>query len=253
VDKLMPPVLIETIDLAREYELGENVVKALRGVSFSIEVGEFVAIMGPSGSGKTTAMNLIGCLDTPTSGQFIFDDVDVAKLSADELAQIRNQKIGFVFQSFNLLARTSALGNVQLPLMYSGTSQENRKLAAERVLTEVGLDDRMDHHPSQLSGGQQQRVAVARALINDPMLILADEPTGALDTRTGIEIMALFQRLNTTGITVVVVTHEADVAQFANRILKFKDGYIVEQEINTKRVNAEELYTEYENSKVGMN
>jgi putative ABC transport system ATP-binding protein len=249
----MPPVLIETIDLVREYELGENVVKALRGVSFSIEVGEFVAIMGPSGSGKTTAMNLIGCLDTPTSGQFIFDDVDVAKLSADELAQIRNQKIGFVFQSFNLLARTSALGNVQLPLMYSGTSQENRKLAAERVLTEVGLDDRMDHHPSQLSGGQQQRVAVARALINDPMLILADEPTGALDTRTGIEIMALFQRLNTTGITVVVVTHEADVAQFANRILKFKDGYIVEQEINTKRVNAEELYTEYENSKVGMN
>ena len=249
----MPPVLIETIDLAREYELGENVVKALRGVSFSIEVGEFVAIMGPSGSGKTTAMNLIGCLDTPTSGQFIFDDVDVAKLSADELAQIRNQKIGFVFQSFNLLARTSALGNVQLPLMYSGTSQENRKLAAERVLTEVGLDDRMDHHPSQLSGGQQQRVAVARALINDPMLILADEPTGALDTRTGIEIMALFQRLNTTGITVVVVTHEADVAQFADRILKFKDGYIVEQEINTKRVNAEELYTKYENPKVGMN
>jgi putative ABC transport system ATP-binding protein len=253
VDKLMPPVLIETIDLAREYELGENVVKALRGVSFSIEVGEFVAIMGPSGSGKTTAMNLIGCLDTPTSGQFIFDDVDVAKLSADELAQIRNQKIGFVFQSFNLLARTSALGNVQLPLMYSGTSQENRKLAAERVLTEVGLDDRMDHHPSQLSGGQQQRVAIARALINDPMLILADEPTGALDTRTGIEIMALFQRLNTIGITIVVVTHEADVAQFADRILKFKDGYIVEQEINTKRVNAEELYTEYENSKVGMN
>nr|HIL75107.1 ABC transporter ATP-binding protein [Rhodospirillales bacterium] len=249
----MPPVLIETIDLAREYELGENVVKALRGVSFSIEVGEFVAIMGPSGSGKTTAMNLIGCLDTPTSGQFIFDDVDVAKLSADELAQIRNQKIGFVFQSFNLLARTSALGNVQLPLMYSGTSQENRKLAAERVLTEVGLDDRMDHHPSQLSGGQQQRVAIARALINDPMLILADEPTGALDTRTGIEIMALFQRLNTIGITIVVVTHEADVAQFADRILKFKDGYIVEQEINTKRVNAEELYTEYENSKVGMN
>ena len=249
----MAAVLIETIDLAREYELGENVVKALRGVSFSIEVGEFVAIMGPSGSGKTTAMNLIGCLDTPTSGQFIFDDVDVAKLSADELAQIRNQKIGFVFQSFNLLARTSALGNVQLPLMYSGTSQENRKLAAERVLTEVGLDDRMDHHPSQLSGGQQQRVAVARALINDPMLILADEPTGALDTRTGIEIMALFQRLNTTGITIVVVTHEADVAQFADRILKFRDGYIVEQEINTKRVNAEELYTEYENSKVGMN
>ena len=249
----MAPVLIETIDLTREYELGENVVKALRGVSFSIEVGEFVAIMGPSGSGKTTAMNLIGCLDTPTSGQFIFDDVDVAKLSADELAQIRNQKIGFVFQSFNLLARTSALGNVQLPLMYSGTSQENRKLAAERVLTEVGLDDRMDHHPSQLSGGQQQRVAIARALINDPMLILADEPTGALDTRTGIEIMALFQRLNTIGITIVVVTHEADVAQFADRILKFKDGYIVEQEINTKRVNAEELYTEYENSKVGMN
>ena len=245
--------IISLSQIKRHYDVGGELVKALDGVDVSINANEYISIMGPSGSGKSTLMNIIGCLDTPTSGQFIFDDVDVAKLSADELAQIRNQKIGFVFQSFNLLARTSALGNVQLPLMYSGTSQEHRKLAAERVLTEVGLDDRMDHHPSQLSGGQQQRVAIARALINDPMLILADEPTGALDTRTGIEIMALFQRLNTTGITVVVVTHEADVAQFADRILKFKDGYIVEQEINTKRVNAEELYTKYENPKVGMN
>ena len=242
----MPKELIKTIDLSRNYYLGENVVMALRDVSMTIENGDFLAIMGPSGSGKSTAMNLIGCLDTPTSGQFIFDNVDVANLTGDELADIRNKKIGFVFQSFNLLARTSALENVQLPLMYSGVERSARKASAERVLAEVGLADRMDHHPSQLSGGQQQRVAVARALVNDPSLILADEPTGALDTRTGIEIMALFQKLNTSGITIIIITHEADVAKFARRILRFKDGQIVEEQNNSASINAETLLAEYD-------
>ena len=242
----MPKELIKTIDLSRNYYLGENVVMALRDVSMTIENGDFLAIMGPSGSGKSTAMNLIGCLDTPTSGQFLFDNVDVANLTGDELADIRNKKIGFVFQSFNLLARTSALENVQLPLMYSGVERSARKASAERVLAEVGLADRMDHHPSQLSGGQQQRVAVARALVNDPSLILADEPTGALDTRTGIEIMALFQKLNTSGITIIIITHEADVAKFARRILRFKDGQIVEEQNNSASISAETLLTEYD-------
>ena len=242
----MPKELIKTIDLSRNYYLGENVVMALRDVSMTIENGDFLAIMGPSGSGKSTAMNLIGCLDTPTSGQFLFDNVDVANLTGDELADIRNKKIGFVFQSFNLLARTSALENVQLPLMYSGVERSARKASAERVLAEVGLADRMDHHPSQLSGGQQQRVAVARALVNDPSLILADEPTGALDTRTGIEIMALFQKLNTSGITIIIITHEADVAKFARRILRFKDGQIVEEQNNSASINAETLLAEYD-------
>jgi len=191
-------------------------------------------------------MNLIGCLDTPTSGQFFFDGVDVANLSGDELADIRNKKIGFVFQSFNLLARTSALENVQLPLMYSGAERSVRKASAEQVLTEVGLADRMDHHPSQLSGGQQQRVAVARALVNNPSLILADEPTGALDTRTGIEIMALLQKLNTSGITIIIITHEADVAQFARRIIRFKDGQIVKEEINSTPSDAKALLIDYD-------
>ncbi len=238
--------LIKTHDLCRNYFLGDNVVRALRDISLTIHEGEFLAITGPSGSGKSTAMNLLGCLDTPTSGQFFFDKADVAQLSSDELAEIRNKKIGFVFQSFNLLARTSALENVQLPLMYSGASRPERKAAAERVLAKVGLQDRMDHHPSQLSGGQQQRVAIARALINDPALILADEPTGALDTRTGIEIMALFQKLNDAGMTIIIVTHEADVAQFANRILKFKDGQIIEEELNNNRIDAEALLAEME-------
>ena len=237
--------LIKTVNLSRNYYLGENIVMALRDISMTIEKGDFLAIMGPSGSGKSTAMNLIGCLDTPTTGQFLFDNVDVANLSADDLADIRNKQIGFVFQNFNLLARTSALENVQLPLMYSGISRSERKESAQRVLTEVGLTDRMNHHPSQLSGGQQQRVAIARALVNNPSLILADEPTGALDTRTGIEIMALFQKLNTSGITIIIITHEPDVAQFARRILRFKDGQIVEEEINELPINAENLLADY--------
>jgi putative ABC transport system ATP-binding protein len=248
----MPKELIRTVDLARNYYLGENIVMALRDVSMTINDGDFLAIMGPSGSGKSTAMNLIGCLDTPTSGQFFFDGVDVANLSGDELADIRNKKIGFVFQSFNLLARTSALENVQLPLMYSGAERSVRKASAERVLTEVGLADRMDHQPSQLSGGQQQRVAVARALVNNPSLILADEPTGALDTRTGIEIMALLQKLNTSGITIIIITHEADVAQFARRIIRFKDGQIVKEEINSMPSDAKALLIDYDRMHTSM-
>ena len=241
----MSQELIKTSNLSRNYYLGDNVVMALKDVSMTINKGEFLAIMGPSGSGKSTMMNLIGCLDTPTSGQFFFDNFDVANLSTDELAEIRNERIGFVFQSFNLLARTSALENVQLPMMYSGADRIKRKKAAEQVLRQVGLADRMDHQPSQLSGGQQQRVAVARALVNNPSLILADEPTGALDTKTGIEIMALFQQLNSSGITIIIITHEYDVAQFANRILRFKDGEIVDEEFNAERIDAEALLKDY--------
>ncbi len=237
--------LIKTVDLSKEYHLGDNVVHALQEVSIEIQKGEFLAIMGPSGSGKSTAMNLIGCLDTPTSGQFFFDGIDVSELTSDDLAEIRNSKIGFVFQNFNLLARTSAFENVQLPLIYGGVTRAERQVAAERVLIEVGLQDRMDHQPSQLSGGQQQRVAIARALVNDPSLILADEPTGALDTRTGIEIMALFQKLNDGGMTVIIVTHEADVAHFARRILRFQDGRVIKEEMNTERADAEKLLADF--------
>ncbi|MDP7624190.1 MAG: ABC transporter ATP-binding protein [Rhodospirillales bacterium] len=237
--------LIKTVDLSKEYHLGDNVVHALQEVSIEIQKGEFLAIMGPSGSGKSTAMNLIGCLDTPTSGQFFFDGIDVSELTSDDLAEIRNSKIGFVFQNFNLLARTSAFENVQLPLIYGGVTRAERQVAAERVLIEVGLQDRMDHQPSQLSGGQQQRVAIARALVNDPSLILADEPTGALDTRTGIEIMALFQKLNDIGMTVIIVTHEADVAHFARRILRFQDGRVIKEEMNTERADAEKLLADF--------
>ena len=237
--------LIKTVNLSKEYHLGDNVVHALQEVSIEIQKGEFLAIMGPSGSGKSTAMNLIGCLDTPTSGQFFFDGIDVSELTSDDLAEIRNSKIGFVFQNFNLLARTSAFENVQLPLIYGGATRAERQVDAERVLIEVGLQDRMDHQPSQLSGGQQQRVAIARALVNDPSLILADEPTGALDTRTGIEIMALFQKLNDGGMTVIIVTHEADVAHFARRVLRFQDGRVIKEEMNTERADAEKLLADF--------
>ncbi|MEK9944926.1 MAG: ABC transporter ATP-binding protein [Alphaproteobacteria bacterium] len=237
----MVNALIQVEDLSRIYQLGDNVVPALRGVSLSIAAGEFVAVMGPSGSGKSTFMNLIGCLDRPTGGAYWLDDENVADLDSDALAAIRNSKIGFVFQTFNLLARTSALQNVEMPLLYSGVNAATRREAAVARLTEVGLAERMDHTPSQLSGGQQQRVAIARALVNNPVLVLADEPTGALDSRTGVEIMAIFQALNAAGITIVIVTHEPDIARYANRIVTFRDGLVTEDERVTDRLSARDI------------
>ena len=216
--------IIHTDGLAKDYHLGPHTVHALRSVSVDIDAGDFVAVMGPSGSGKSTFMNLLGCLDTPTAGRYVLDGEDVAGLSRDALARIRSRKIGFVFQQFNLLARTSAVENVGLPLLYSGVSVRERRERARARLAAVGLAEREDHHPSQLSGGQQQRVAIARALVNDPAVVLADEPTGNLDTRTSIEILALLQRLNREGLTIVLVTHEPDIAAYASRILVFRDG-----------------------------
>jgi len=224
--------LIRVRDLAKDYVMGDTVVQALRGVDLDIGAGEFVAVMGPSGSGKSTFMNLVGCLDHPSHGTYRLAGEEVSHLSGDALAALRNRKLGFVFQHFNLLPRTTALDNVALPLLYAGASADEREARARRRLEQVGLADRVDHHPSQLSGGQQQRVAVARALVNDPALVLADEPTGALDSRTSVEIMALLQQLNRDGITIVLVTHEHDIANFARRVITFRDGRVTEDRAN---------------------
>jgi putative ABC transport system ATP-binding protein len=228
----MDAPLLRTRGLAKVYEVGDNRIPALDGVSVEIARGELVAVMGPSGSGKSTFMNVIGCLDRPSAGEYLLEGQPVAGLDADALAVVRNRHIGFVFQSFNLLARTSALENVELPLVYAGVKAAERRARALEMLAGVGLADRARHLPQQLSGGQQQRVAIARALVTRPALILADEPTGALDSRTSLEIMALFQSLNRQGMTVVLVTHEPDVARFARRVLRFLDGRVVGDEAN---------------------
>jgi len=221
--------LIQVQDLFKVYHLGEVDVPALRGVSLSIERGEFVAIMGASGSGKSTFMNILGFLDQPTSGQYLLEGRSGENLSRDELAEIRNEKIGFVFQGFNLLARTSALENIELPLIYAKTSTSKRKEMTQKALSAVGLEGRGHHHPSQLSGGEQQRVAIARALVNQPSILLADEPTGNLDSKTSIEIMGIFRRLNgDMGITIIMITHEPDIASFAKRNILFRDGKVVD-------------------------
>ena len=220
------PALLELDAVTKTYHLGDLPVQVLHGVSLGIEPGESVAIMGASGSGKSTLMNILGCLDRPTSGSYLLDGRDVSRLSRGELAEVRNRTIGFVFQNFNLLSRTSALENVELPLIYAGVGTRERTKRARAALERVGLGQRLDHHPSQLSGGQQQRVAIARALVTSPKLILADEPTGNLDSRTSVEIMALFQELGESGITVVLVTHENDIAGYARRVIVLKDGLV---------------------------
>jgi len=233
--------VIKAEDVHKYYDLGETKVHALRGINVEIRPGEFVAIMGSSGSGKSTFMNVLGCLDKPSSGRYLLDGIDVSQLDKKQLAEIRNRKLGFVFQGFNLLARTTALENVELPTLYAKLPKEERESRARKALEMVGLGDRIEHFPSQLSGGQQQRVAIARALVNKPAILLADEPTGNLDSRTSVEIMQIFQDLNDNGLTIVLVTHEPDVAQFAKRTIIFRDGKIRKDESLEERPRAADV------------
>ena len=231
----MPDKIIEIKGLKREFAVGSEIVKALKGVDVSVMKNEYLAMMGPSGSGKSTLMNLLGCLDTPTAGAYNLNGTNVSSLKDDDLAEIRNKEIGFIFQTFNLLPRLTALENVSLPLVYAGYNSEDRKIKAQDVLEKVGLGDRMDHRPNQLSGGQRQRVAVARALVNDPSIILADEPTGNLDSKTSLDIMSLFEEIHEMGNTLIVVTHEEEVASHAHRILRLRDG-LVESDLKNENI-----------------
>jgi len=230
----MDPI-IQINNLTRNFKLGTELIKVLKGISFEVQRNEYVALMGPSGSGKSTLMNIIGCLDTPTGGDYILNNKNVSKLTDNELAEIRNKEIGFVFQTFNLLPRSTALENVALPLIYAGKNTKDRKEIATNMLTQVGLSDRLDHKPNELSGGQRQRVAVARAMVNSPSIILADEPTGNLDTKTSYEIMALFDDIHKKGNTIILVTHEEDIAQHAHRIIRLRDGEI-ESDIKNENI-----------------
>lgn len=228
--------IIQLQNIQRHFIVGTETIKALKGIDLTINKNEYVALMGPSGSGKSTLMNVLGCLDTPSEGSYILNGKDVSQMTDNQLAEVRNKEIGFVFQTFNLLPRTTALDNVALPLVYAGKGKEARQARAAEVLEKVGLGDRMDHRPNQLSGGQRQRVAVGRALVNDPSIILADEPTGNLDTKTSIEIMGLFDEIHKAGNTVILVTHEEDIAMHAHRIIRLRDGVVESDEINTNRI-----------------
>lgn len=240
--------IIKIENLAKTYIMGSETVRALKTITTSIDRNEYVALMGPSGSGKSTLMNLLGCLDTPTSGTYILNDADVSNLSDDELADIRSKEIGFVFQTFNLLPRMTSLENVALPLVYAGYGRSKREEMAEEALSKVGLADRMDHKPNELSGGQRQRVAIARAIVNNPAIILADEPTGNLDTKTSIEIMSIFEKIHDLGNTIILVTHEPDIAEHASRIIRLRDGLIESDEINEHVIKAHDPTHKYNRS-----
>jgi len=240
--------IISVEDIKKTYIMGVEQVHALQSITLDIKANEYVALMGPSGSGKSTLMNILGCLDSPTSGKFLLDGFDVSDMNDNELAQIRNKEIGFVFQTFNLLPRLSSLDNVALPLIYAGFSSKERLERAAHVLESVGLGDRMTHKPNELSGGQRQRVAVARALVNDPAIILADEPTGNLDTKTSVEIMGLFEEINKRGNTIILVTHEPDIAEHAKRIIRLRDGLIESDKINLNPISAFDTSTRYHNN-----
>ncbi|MBK7634181.1 MAG: ABC transporter ATP-binding protein [Saprospiraceae bacterium] len=226
--------------ISKSYKMGDEIINALKSISLTISKNEYVALMGPSGSGKSTLMNILGCLDSPTSGKYILNDIDVSLMTDSDLAEVRNKQIGFVFQTFNLLPRLSALDNVALPLVYAGFSKEKRIQKAEEALDKVGLSDRMMHKPNELSGGQRQRVAIARALVNDPAIILADEPTGNLDTKTSVEIMGIFERIHQAGNTVIIVTHEPDIADHAHRIVRLRDGLVETDYINSNIINVDD-------------